>query len=93
MNGDAVKPSFECKIGNELMIKNGAFKNSYRILDFPSSRVAAKIVSNYILNITSGEDKKRNELMLQARKENAFYEFGKPTKKDRRKIGQFKNDK
>lgn len=90
INDENVKASFECKIGNELTIKNGAFKNSYRILEFPSSRVAAKIVSKYILNITSSEDQKRNELMLLARKENALYEYGKPTKKDRRELKKFR---
>lgn len=90
LNGENIKPSFECKPGMEFTLKNGALKNSYRILSFPSSRFAAKLLTEYILNITSKEDLERNEMLLLARKENAFYEYGKPTKKDRRDIRKLK---
>lgn len=92
LNGESIKPSFECKVGMEFTLKNGALKNSYRIISFPSSRVAAKLLPEYILTTTSKEDLERNEMMLLARKENAFYEYGKPTKKDRRAINRFKKD-
>lgn len=75
----------------EFTVKNGAVRNSFRIIDFPSSRVSAKLVSQYIIDITSDEDKKRNELIQEAKKENAFYEYGKPTKKDRREIDKYRN--
>ncbi len=91
IDGDAVKASFECKVNTEFSVRNGAIRNSYQILDFPSSRVAAKLVSTYLENTTSDEDKKRNELILESRKENASFEYGKPTKKDRRIISKFKN--
>jgi ribosome-associated heat shock protein Hsp15 len=93
MNGDIVKPSLETKLGMEFQVKNGAMRNSFRILEFPSSRVSAKLVQEYILDITSPEDKKRNDLLLESKKENALYEFGKPSKKDRRDISRFKSDK
>ncbi len=91
INGDSIKPSFETKIGNEFQVKNGVMKNSFRILGIPSSRVSAKLVQEYILDITSTEDKKRNDLLVESKKENAFYEFGKPSKKNRRDISKFKN--
>ena len=91
VNGDPVKSSFEAKKGLEFQVKNGAMRNSFRILEFPSSRVSAKLVQEYILDITSPEDKKRNDLIVESKKENAFYEFGKPSKKNRRDISKFKN--
>jgi len=91
-SGDALKAAYECKTGLEFTVKNGALKNSYRILGFPSSRVAAKLVDQYLLETTSETDKERNKTILESRKENAFYEFGKPTKKDRRKISKFKGN-
>lgn len=93
INGENVKPSFECKLGMKFTFKNGALKNMFRIISFPSSRVAAKLLPEYILNITSKEDLEKNEMLLLARKENAFYEYGKPTKKDRRSISKYKNGK
>lgn len=90
LNGDALKPSYECRLNNEIVIKKGAMRHSFRILGFPSSRVAAKLVKDFILDITSEEDKKRNELLMEAKKENAFHEYGKPSKKDRRDISKFK---
>ena len=92
INGNPVKPSFETKIGMEFQVKNGAMRNSFRVLDFPSSRVSAKIVQEYILDITSPEDKKRNDLLEESKKENAFYEYGKPSKKDRREISKFRKE-
>jgi ribosome-associated heat shock protein Hsp15 len=92
LKGEAVKPSFECKANMEFTLKNGALRNSFRIIDFPSSRVSAKLVSQYILDITSEEDRKRNDLILESKKENTFYEYGKPSKKNRRDISKFKND-
>jgi len=91
MKGESVKASLETKVGFEFQVKNGAMRNAFRIVEFPSSRVSAKLVNEYILDITSEEDKKRNQLLLEAKKENALYEFGKPSKKDRRVISKFKN--
>lgn len=92
LNGDSLKPSYECKSGNEFQVKNGAMRNSFRIIEFPSARVSSKLVNQYILEITSDSDKKKNELLVESRKENAFYEFGKPSKKDRRDISKFRKE-
>jgi ribosome-associated heat shock protein Hsp15 len=92
INGDPVKPSLETKLGMEFQVKNGSMRNSFRVLDFPSSRVSAKLVPEYILDITSPEDKKRNDLLVESKKENAFYEYGKPSKKDRREISKFRKE-
>lgn len=91
LDGVALKPAFECKLGNVILVKQGALRHSFRIIGFPSSRVSAKLVKDYLMDITSEEDKKRNELLLEVRKENAFYEYGKPSKKDRRDISRFKD--
>lgn len=90
--GDALKASHECKPGLEVVIKNGAYRNEYKVIDFPSSRVSAKMVAQYLLEITSDTDRERNKLIQESRKENAFYEFGKPSKKDRREIRKFKSE-
>lgn len=92
LNGESLKPSYECKSGNEFQVRNGAMRNFFRIIEFPSSRVSSKLVNQYILEITSDSDKKKNELLLESRKENTLYEFGKPSKKDRRDISKFKKD-
>lgn len=90
IGGDAVKPSLEIKLQTEFSVKNGSLRYSYCIIAFPSSRVSAKLIKDYLIETTSETDRERNKMIQEARKENAFYEYGKPTKKDRRSIEKFR---
>lgn len=90
LNGESAKASLELKPGQIFTVKNGSMRNTYTVKAFPASRVGAKLVPEYLEDITSQEDKDRNELIVQNKKDNAFYDQGRPTKKNRRDLDKWR---
>lgn len=90
MNGEAVKSSLELKGSEIFSVKSGSMRNTYEVLGFPASRVGAKLVNQYLEDITSPEDAERNKIILLNKKESAFYDQGRPTKKNRRDLDKFR---
>jgi ribosome-associated heat shock protein Hsp15 len=90
IQGENVKAGLELKTGETFTVKTGSLRYTYAVKGFPASRVGAKLVPEYLEDITSPEDKDRNELILQNKKDNAFYEQGRPTKKNRRDLDKWK---
>jgi len=77
------KPSRMVKAGEEIQVKKMPIVYSYHILDPIEKRVGAKIVDNYVKNITPEEELHKLEL------QDDFYTkrdrgAGRPTKKERR---------
>lgn len=92
LNGSAVKPSREVKIGDKVSINRHNATFEYKILDFPKSRLGAKLLENFILNITSPEELNKFEVYKEAQKVYRSFGDGKPTKKDRRDLDDFWDD-
>lgn len=86
---EVVKSSMELKPGESFTLKNGSMRYTYQVVGFPASRVGAKLVSEYLADITSPEDDERNKLILLNKKESAFYDQGRPTKKNRRDLDKW----
>lgn len=64
---------------------------SYIVKDFPKSRVSAKLLADFVQDITSPEELKKLEI------NDSFFVkrdrgTGRPTKKDRRTIEKLKED-
>jgi len=81
-----VKPARDVAVGDIIVIKLHAFTRTIQIVDFPKSRVGAKLLPNYIIELTPEEEFKkldmvRERLVLQRPKGT-----GRPTKKDRREL-------
>ena len=77
------KPSRTVKTGEVIQVKKMPIVYSYRILDPIEKRVGAKIVDNYVKNITPEEELQKLELQddfFIKRNRGA----GRPTKKERR---------
>ena len=77
------KPSRTVKAGEVIQVKKMPIVYSYRILDPIEKRVGAKIVDNYVKNITPEEELQKLELQddfFIKRNRGA----GRPTKKERR---------
>lgn len=91
VQGENIKASVELKTGEVFTAKNGSLRHTYLVKGFPASRVGAKLVPEYLEDITSPEDKDRNELILQNKKDNAFYDQGRPTKKNRRDLDKWRD--
>jgi len=84
-----VKPSRELKIDEIITIRKNQFNYTIKVLDFPKSRVSAKLVSIYCTDITPIEELEKFKLIRESQ---AYYRqkgLGRPTKKDRREIEDF----
>ena len=86
VNGAAVKPSREVKIGDVIAVKRLPAVFEYKVVELVSSRQPAKNVPLYCLNITPQSELDK----LNAPRETVFVfrdrGTGRPTKKERRDL-------
>lgn len=89
INNETAKPSKEVKLGDEIQITRHTAVFSYRVVQLLERRVGAKLVPDYIIDITDPveiEKLKVYQLSQSAYRDNGT---GKPSKKDRRNIDDF----
>jgi ribosome-associated heat shock protein Hsp15 len=83
IDGDAIKPSREVKIGHEIQIHLGPITKTAKVVGLLEKRVGAKLVPGYMEDLTPLEEYHKLELLrdnpLARRK-------GRPTKKERREM-------
>lgn len=92
LNGVFVKSSKAVNVGDEIAIKVIPIWRTFKVLDFPKSRVGAKLVANYIVETTPESDKKMIEEIQEQNRQNKFLGIkGRPTKKDRRDLDSLKD--
>jgi ribosome-associated heat shock protein Hsp15 len=86
LNGEPVKPSRSIKVGDIVSYRTGPIIKTLRLEGFPSSRVSAKLVSQFCTDLTPAEEYEKLKLVESA--ERPFFHSGKgrPTKRDRRKL-------
>jgi len=89
INGAEVKPSKEVRKGDIILIKKGGIKFEYKILSVLSKRVGAKLVPDYLKDITKVEEQEKLKLHQLAQKTYRKKGEGRPTKKDRRDMEDF----
>ena len=90
LNGNFCKPSKGVSKGDILSFKELPIWRTFKVLDFPKSRVGAKLVDQYLIEITSHEDLKELEHSALINRQNSTLGIkGRPTKKDRRDIDKF----
>lgn len=86
IRGESVKASREPKIEDVIIIRSGGITKTVKLLAFPKSRVSAKLVSEYMTDLTPETEYQK---MKDARDLNFIYRdrgVGRPTKKERRDI-------
>ena len=83
---DTVKPSRELKVGDVVVVKRHGFDQHFEVLAFPKNRVGAKLVAEYVKNVTPVEELEKEEFLRLARNVTRQKGLGRPTKKDRRDI-------
>jgi len=86
MEESAVKPSRTVKQGDVVTIKRHGFDQVFEILALPKSRLSAKLVHEYIKDVTPQEELAKEEFLRLARNVTRQKGLGRPTKKDRRDI-------
>ena len=91
INDVPVKASRLVKPGEVLEIKKPPVVYSYIVKDFPKSRVSARLVTEFVQDITSPEELaklEQNETFFIKRDRGT----GRPTKKERRTIDKLRED-
>jgi ribosome-associated heat shock protein Hsp15 len=89
INEQSVKPSREVKTGDILQLKQTPITKTVRVIASPPNRISAKLVVNFMEDLTPPEEYQKLQLM----KEGGFVKrergSGRPTKRDRRDIQEF----
>jgi ribosome-associated heat shock protein Hsp15 len=89
LNNVQVKSSREPKVGDTIQISKNTAVYSYKIIQLLDKRIGAKLVEEYIIDITSEEEKEKYRLYSLTQSVYRENGTGKPTKKDRRDINDF----
>lgn len=92
INGAEVKPSRTFHVGDVFTVRKGPITYTYRILQLWGNRLGAKMVPEYLQDITPKEQLELLELARYAAQSGRDRGTGRPTKKDRREIEQFFSD-
>ncbi|MFR9166515.1 MAG: RNA-binding S4 domain-containing protein [Dysgonomonas sp.] len=87
-----VKPSRMIKRGDIIQIKKAPIVYSFGVIDLIERRIGAKLVLNYLKDVTPASEYQ----ILELTKVSGFVDrakgTGRPTKKDRRELDQFTDD-
>lgn len=89
LNNESVKPSKEVKIGDVVQIIKHTSTFSYKVIQQLDKRVGAKLVADYIIDITPPEEIEKLRMYSLAQSGYREYGTGKPSKKDRRDLDGF----
>lgn len=89
LNNESTKPSKEVKVGDVVQIIKHTSTFSYKVIQLLDKRVGAKLVNDYIIDITPPEEVEKLRLYSIAQSGYRQYGTGKPSKKDRRDLDDF----
>ena len=84
-----IKPSREVFVGDKIKIRKNQVWRELMVLDFPTSRIGAKIVNLYREDLTPQEAFKNTKLQSLSITPKRDAGSGRPTKKDRREIDEY----
>jgi ribosome-associated heat shock protein Hsp15 len=87
-----VKSSRVIRRGDKVSIKVPPAVKTYKILDLSEKRMGAKLVPDYLEDITPKEELDLLDMARMTQKLSRPRGTGRPTKKDRRDLDNLKND-
>ncbi|MBR3958848.1 MAG: RNA-binding S4 domain-containing protein [Bacteroidales bacterium] len=90
LNGMPVKPSHEISVGEIYEVNIEQMHRTVQVKELLANRVGAKLVENYLTDLTPQEEYERIQMARQYSFEKRDRGAGRPTKRDRREIEQFK---
>ena len=88
VNGLLAKPGRGVRVGEVVTVRGGTLTRTLKVVGLPRSRVAAKLLPEYLADLTPSAEYERAK---QARLEHLLARErgkGRPTKKDRRDMSQ-----
>lgn len=89
LNGATVKPSKEIKIGDTVSILKNNATFSYKIKDLLDRRVGARLVPDYLIDITDPLELEKFKTYQAAQSVYREYGTGRPSRKDRDNLDSF----
>lgn len=92
IDGATVKPARMLQRGVIVSVRKPPVTYSFRVLELIGSRVGAKLVPQYMENVTPREQYELLELQRVSGFVDRAKGLGRPTKKDRRDLDQFADD-
>ena len=92
MNGVELKPSRSFRVGDVFTVRKGPVTFSYKVLQLSPNRLAARLVPEYMQDVTPPDQLELLELAKLAAQSGRDRGTGRPTKKDRREIETFISD-
>lgn len=89
LNGENIKPAKDVKVGDEINVYKHTSVFTFKVLQLLDRRVGAKLVPDYILDITPEEEIEKLKLFQLSQNSYRQHGTGKPSKKDRRDLDDF----
>ncbi len=89
LNGEAVKPAREVKVGDVIGIVKHTSIFTYKIKSLLNNRVGAKLVEEHLIDTTPPEEIEKFKDYQSAQSAYRGHGTGKPTKKERRVLDSF----
>ena len=90
LNGVPVKPSHEVAEGEIYELNIEQMHRTVQVKELLANRVGAKLVENYLTDLTPPEEYERIQMARQYSFEKRDRGAGRPTKRDRREIEELK---
>lgn len=90
INDIAIKPSHEVSEGEIYELNVDQMRRTVQVKALLHNRVGAKLVENYLIDLTPQEEYERIQMARQYSFEKRDRGAGRPTKRDRREIEDFK---
>ena len=90
VNDATVKPSRDVYPGDNVTIRKDQVNYTLRVIEMPKSRVGPKLVDLFRVDTTSKEAFQHKELLKYSKEYYRKRGMGRPTKKDRRDIEDYK---
>jgi len=89
IKGVNVKPSHMIKIGEVIQVRKPPITFSFKVLALTENRMGAKLVPDYLENVTTPDQYEIMEMNKISGFVNRARGLGRPTKKERRDLEQF----
>ena len=89
IGGVNMKPSRMVKVGDVIQVRKPPITYSVEVLALTDRRMGAKLVPNYLKNVTTPDQYEILEMNKISGFVNRAKGLGRPTKKDRRELEQF----
>ena len=89
INDASIKSSREVKLNEIISVRKNQINYQYKVLDIPKSRVGAKLVLNFSIDVTTKEELDKLDVLKYSRNYSRDRGTGRPTKRDRRDLDTY----